>query len=154
MRYRTADNKDIKEIYSLWKELMDYHKTFHPAFVTVDKPREYFYINMRKRMLNENTKIFICEEDGKIIGLTITFYSEGSPAFILYKKGYIAETAVSEKHRGRGIGKKLYEIAEKWLREKGADHIELQVSVENKNALNFWANQGFTPATQHLIKEL
>ena len=73
---------------------------------------------------------------------------------IYNKRGYVSETVVNEKFRGNGIGKKLFERAEQWFEEEGADHIELQVSLKNTVAMNFWGNQGFAGTTKHMVKLL
>ena len=64
------------------------------------------------------------------------------------------DAVVSEKYRGKGIGKLLFERAKQWFEDEDADHIELQVSLKNNGAMNFWGNQGFSGTTQHMVKYL
>jgi GNAT superfamily N-acetyltransferase len=154
MLIRESSSSDIESIYQLWLELMEYHKSHHKIFRIGDSSKELVLSSLSKRMQQEDTKVFVGEEDGKIIGMIITMYSTGMETFLLNKKGYIAETIISESYRSKGVGSELFLAAETWLRSKGADHIELQVSFVNTKARKFWSENGFVVSTSHMIKEL
>lgn len=154
MLIREAALNDIESIYLLWLELMEYHKGHHKIFRIADSSKELVISSLENRMKQEDTKVFICEESDQIIGMIITMYSTGMETFLLNKKGYIAETIISEDYRSKGVGSELFIAAEKWLKSKGADHIELQVSFVNTKARKFWSENGFVVSTSHMIKEL
>lgn len=154
MEIRKANLQDLEGLSLIWKELMDFHKEYHPIFVLAPEAKELILHILKAKIEKPDTCIFICLDGAEITGMLIASYTEGSEAFVLHKKGYVAETVVQERYRGRGIGKKLYERAEQWLREKGADHIELQVSVNNRAAKQFWEEKGFSPSSYRMIKNL
>lgn len=58
---------------------------------------------------------------------------------------YIDRVAVAEAHRGRGIGRRLYEDVEAFARERGARRLVCEVNVRprNEGSLAFHAALGF-----------
>ncbi|MFF4422815.1 GNAT family N-acetyltransferase [Streptomyces sp. NPDC001549] len=56
----------------------------------------------------------------------------------------IEDIEVSPGHRGRGIGRALMECAERFARERGADHLWLEVSSVNAPAVHAYRRMGFT----------
>ena len=154
MKFRLATIEDVPKMLELWYELMYYHADHHPAFRVSDGAEKLIEDGFKTRMKDARFRYFICEIDDEIAGFITSNFRVTHEAMIYKKKGYIAETVVSEKHRGKGIGKLLFEKAQEWFIEEDADHIELQVSIKNDNALNFWEKQGFSGMTWHMIKYL
>ncbi len=152
MIIRKASIKDAENLFPLWEELMNYHSAHHPIFSYRKEAKEALIEELKIRMGQQETSIFIAEENQRILGFLFASLRKMPEAFYLKNKGYIAETVVSENERKKGIGKALYEEAEKWLISQGADHIELQVSTENPGAQKFWQNSGFEPTTFHMVK--
>ncbi|CCC67658.1 hypothetical protein NCAS_0A11000 [Naumovozyma castellii] len=58
-------------------------------------------------------------------------------------RGYIGMLAVEKSYRGRGIAKKLVEIAINKMIDDGCDEIMLEAEVENKVALQLYEGMGF-----------
>ncbi|WP_406739089.1 GNAT family N-acetyltransferase [Streptomyces sp. NBC_00853] len=56
----------------------------------------------------------------------------------------IEDIEVSPGHRGRGIGRALMECAERFARERGAEHLWLEVSSVNAPAVHAYRRMGFT----------
>lgn len=146
--------EDIDEIYSLWRILLDYHQGHHPVFRYKPGSDSVLKTELLIRLKDKNTKVFVYQKDDEWIGMIIASLKNASAGFRYANKGYIAETVIKEEHRGTGAGKELFEAAKKWLSDKGADHIELQVSVNNLPGLSFWESLGFTPSTQHMVLSL
>lgn len=76
--------------------------------------------------------VFVVErEDGNLAGFAeITIYPELS--FCESKNiAYIEGWFIDEDLRGKGIGRKLIDIAEKWLIEKGSTEIASDVEEDN-----------------------
>ncbi|MFF3088030.1 GNAT family N-acetyltransferase [Streptomyces nojiriensis] len=56
----------------------------------------------------------------------------------------IEDIEVSPGRRGRGIGRALMECAERFARERGAEHLWLEVSSVNAPAVHAYRRMGFT----------
>lgn len=146
-----ATPDDIDELFPLWMELMQQHQHYHKVYKCRPNHEKHLKAELLNRIKEKGTQVFAYEQEGSWLGMIICQIRKTIIGFELSTKGYIAETIVTRTHQGKGIGKELFETASKWLQDNGADHIELQVSVKNGAALEFWQNQGFTPATQHLV---
>ncbi|EJF11671.1 GNAT family N-acetyltransferase [Pontibacter sp. BAB1700] len=95
------------------------------------------------RLKDKSTRVFVYQDADTWAGMLVASLRPGSAGFKLSSKGYIGETVVCAGYRGKGIGKELFEAARKWLSDRGADHLELQVSVQNPRPSasgNHWAS--------------
>lgn len=156
MSIEIANASDLDSIYELWKELIDFHSDQHAVFTLSNNPETETIVKeyISNKMKETSSRIFLYKSGNEISGILIARIEKENRAFQLKRKGYIAETVVSSKHRGKGIGKELYFAAEQWLKSEGADHIELQVSEKNNQAQKFWEELDFGPATYHYVKKL
>lgn len=149
-----AEADDIDEVYELWRVLLDFHQPHHPVFRYKPNSDQVLKKELLTRLKDKDTRIFGYVQKDEWQGMIVATLKQAAPGFKFSNKGYIAETIVQEQYRGTGIGNVLVEAAKKWLTDKGADHIELQVSVKNKAAIRFWETQGFSPSTQHMILDV
>ena len=143
--------EDIDELFPLWLELMQHHQGHHKVFKCKPGYEQQLKAELLSRIKAKDTQTFVYEKDSNWVGMIICYLKRGVTGFELNKKGYIAETVIKAAYRNQGIGKELFEAARNWLQDQDADHIELQVSVKNPGAIKFWEDNGFTPATQHMI---
>lgn len=73
-----------------------------------------------------------------------------------YNAEYVAEVLVDERHRGKGIGKKLMQIFESQIK-KETKHILLRVWDKNKAAVGLYTQSGYLPCgniTQTKLKPI
>lgn len=147
-------SEDIDELFELWKELMQLHQSHHAVFKVKADSEQQLKEGLLSRLKDKDTRVFVYEVAQEPVGMLITSVRKSVAGFKLATKGYIAETVVKKDYRGAGAGKALVEAAKKWLRDREADHVELQVSVKNQAAATFWEAQGFTVSTQHMVLEL
>lgn len=87
-----------------------------------------------------DTKIFVAELDGKLIGL-ITFYilpniRHGS------HRGHIEDVVVSKNMRGKGIGPKLFDSVRKHCRDNNIKVIKLDSGRDLIDAHKFYEKIG------------
>lgn len=87
--------------------------------------------------------LFVCENEGKIIG-----FAHGSiiltPNYFGSKKiGVITHVHVQDRHRKMGAGRALVKALEKWFDGKEVFGIELQVLSGNIPAIKFWEKLGY-----------
>ncbi|MCC9165734.1 GNAT family N-acetyltransferase [Pontibacter harenae] len=149
-----AEPEDIDDLFELWQELMRFHQGHHTVFKYKPTAEQILKVELLSRLKDKDTKFLGFVSGNEWQGMIVVFMRKASPGFKLSRKGYIGETIVKKKYRGTGVGKELFEAAKKWLQDKGADHVELQVSVKNAAGIKFWEALGFTPSTYHMVLEL
>jgi GNAT superfamily N-acetyltransferase len=88
--------------------------------------------------------ILAAYEDGHRVGGAVVALNE--PSLVL--TGAPEETAVlwdlrvDTEHRGRGIGRQLFESALAWARGQNCDRLEIETQNTNVGACKFYARQG------------
>lgn len=109
--------------------------------------------------VNENNgKCFLAIEDEKVIGLimgVVRKYDEYD--YLDYKCpkcGVITELVVSKNIRGKGIGKKLMQVMEKYFKSIGCEYISIEVFAYNKNAIRFYESEGYHTRCLFDIKKI
>ena len=97
-------------------------------------------------------KTLVVLNDDKICGMIGTFtcytYEHNSPS------ARILALVVSEKMRGRGVGRALIDAAEKDLARKNISRIAVNTRFERKDAHEFYEKLGYTKNGFRLVKEL
>jgi len=149
-----ASEKDLDMLLPVWYELMDYHKPYHKVFHLHKSALHSVKEELRKRLNDPQTRIFIALTKDEIVGMLICRHSYSNSTIENGKKGYIAETIVCKSFRGKGIGKQLFDTAKQWLIAQQVTYIELQVVIANEQAVEFWQEMGFRPLTYHMMCEL
>lgn len=61
---------------------------------------------------------------------------------------------IDEKHRSKGIGKKLFEFIYNYASEKGCETSELNSYVSNYRSHKFYLNEGYEIKGYHFLKKL
>lgn len=57
---------------------------------------------------------------------------------------------VDKNYRGKGIGKELSDNHMKWFKANNCETVNVIVSQENSNTINFYRNVGFLPNTLNM----
>lgn len=132
---RKAERKDCVRLLQLIRELADYEKA--PAEVTVTL--EHF----EESGFGEKPVwwAFVAEFDGRVEGLALYYirYSTWKGQCI-----YLEDFLVTEKLRGQGAGKLLFDRVIAAAKEKGMTRIVWQVLEWNEPALNFYRKYNAT----------
>lgn len=87
--------------------------------------------------------LFVAEEDGVILGFLAGRLRSLPPHFGGEQVGYISEVFVDGAQRGQGIGQALLTAGMQWLRDQGAQRLELNVAVHNEGAAAFYQKMGW-----------
>lgn len=109
-----------------------------------------------KWMGESNGKLLVAEVDGAVVGYIAVYIYDGkdsSPSIKISPTGYIPDFAVLRSYQKRGIGKKLLDAAEQYVKSQKCEYISLHVTVDNP-ALNFYEKFGYKEWTAHLKKKL
>lgn len=126
---RIAEEKDCERLLELIQELAVYEKAPEEVTVTLEEFKDAGFD------LNPVWTAFVYEENNVIHGFALFYirYSTWKG-----RRLYLEDFIVTEKQRGRGIGKALFERVIQEAKEKGYQGMVWQVLDWNEPALNFY----------------
>lgn len=129
MQIRKGQKKDLPEILKLIKELAEYEKALDQVANTVQQ--------MEKDGFGENPifQFIVAVEEKSIIGASIYYYRYSTWKG---KRLYLEDLVVTEKKRGLGAGKLLFEATLKIARGTACTGMMWQVLDWNEPAINFY----------------
>ena len=87
------------------------------------------------RALGGSTSTVLGAFDGDRLAGTVMVGQDGH-------RGWIYYLAVAESERGTGLGRRLMDAAEDWLRNHGAVKVQLMVRSTNETVLGFYDHLG------------
>ncbi len=59
-------------------------------------------------------------------------------------RGWVYYLAVDPDHRQKGYGRVMMDAAERWLRERGIEKLQLMVRADNTSVKNFYQSLGYS----------
>src|SRR6201989_922093 len=126
---RRAVREDCKRLLELVQELADYEKAPHEVTVTLSHFEESGF---------GETPVwwaFVAEIDGRVEGFALYYirYSTWKGQCL-----YLEDFIVTQKLRGQGAGKMLFDTIIEEAKEKGFTRMVWQVLEWNEPALNFY----------------
>jgi len=130
MIIREGKKSDLQAVLDLIVELAEYEKAAHEVEITVEM--------MERDGFGENPiyGLFVAESDEKqIVGIAIYYYRYSTWKG---KRMYLEDLVVSEHHRGKGIGKLLFDEIIKKGKAENCTGMMWQVLDWNEPAINFY----------------
>jgi GNAT superfamily N-acetyltransferase len=126
---RRAVKEDCPQLMLLVKELAEYEKAPHEVTVTMEHFTESGFGPAPVWWA------FVAEEEGKILGFALYYirYSTWKGQAM-----YLEDIIVTEKARGKGIGRMLFDQLIVEAKEKKFNRIIWQVLEWNEPAINFY----------------
>ena len=145
MNIREFEMRDKPGITIVFSGTNVYHTALQPDVFNVlpldDLITEKWLQNIKD---TPKKNIYICENDGKIIGVVLfTRHDTGDKLEKIKIYVQINEIAVLEEHRGEGIGQKLIGAVEDYAKSIGAQNLQLDVWGNNDSAIKFYEKKGF-----------
>jgi len=140
---RRARPEDIESVAVLWVEMMREHAERDPRFAFTDDAETAYAEYARGMLENPDTALFLAEEEGRTIGYILALVLDNPPVFCLKRYGFIGEMVVNRAHRRAGVGRMLWERANRWFKRKGVSVVQLNVSGVNREGKAFWKSVGF-----------
>jgi GNAT superfamily N-acetyltransferase len=133
--------EDLNAVYSLVHELAIFEKAPEEHTTTVENMYEDAFGN------SPAFNFLVAEKDGKIIGIAVYFikYSTWKGRGL-----YLDDLIVTEKFRGMGVGKKLFDAVIKKAKEKNAKQVHWQVLDWNTPAIEFYNKLGVSTDAEWL----
>jgi ribosomal protein S18 acetylase RimI-like enzyme len=156
MDIRAAARSDLATLEALFEEVDAFHRVRLPdRFRAPDvAPRPHDYL----LALVEGTDrtVLLAEDSGTAVGF-VTLEVRDAPPFPLFvprRIGIIDALGVRTSSRRRGIGRALMAGAETWLREHGANDVELTVYDANPEATAFYEAIGYSVLLRRMSRRL
>lgn len=138
---RTAEIKDIPRIHALLKDILAMHKRLYPDRFEGDSK---YGLQEIEEILNTKT-VFVFEDEevkGYLIG-----WKEGNIFFV-------DDLCVDSSYRRNHVGSQLMAYAQTYAKKIGCTHFDLNVWVDNVDAIAFYEKLGFKPLKKVLTKDL
>lgn len=158
MEIREFNNEDLQDLYRLINEFQDYLVSIddtNQLISFVDGGKEYSDLCL-ERIKKENGKIFVAIEKGNVVGFIAGVVSPFDRLDVINENkstfGRIIELFITKNNRRNGIGKKLVERIEEYLKSKNCEVIELGVIAPNKDAYAVYKHLGYTDRAIDLRK--
>jgi len=129
VKLRKAEKKDCPRLLELIKELAEYEKA--PQEVTVSL-EEFEVAGFGATPI---WKAYVVELEGNIEGVVLYYirYSTWKG-----RRVYLEDIIITEQHRGKGLGKLLFEKVWRITKENGYSGMVWQVLDWNEPAINFY----------------
>ena len=146
MEIRKAEKKDIKKIMDLLSQVLNIHAGIRPD-IFIPGTQKYTPEQIKKTIKNPATPIYVAVEGKEILGhvfCAFTEYPESNNTYG-YKSVHIDDFCVDENHRGKGVGKRLFEFVKEQAILNGCREITLNVWKGNSGAERFYETNGFKP---------
>lgn len=135
IKIRVGVKSDLPNILKLIKELAEYEKAPNEVEVTIPEMEDWGFGP------DKVFDFFVAEQEGVIIGLALYYYKYST------WKGkclFLEDIIVTEKMRGHGIGKLLFDEIVKVAKQKKVRRLEWQVLDWNEPAIKFYKKYNAT----------
>ncbi len=151
---------DTDSIIRLMNEFEDYYAGLEQPVRSSRSPEfgKAFVPALLKSLEEKDGRMFVALDDGKIVGFTAGIIEDQEETERIAegenKNGFILELFVREEVRKLGIGSRLIEEIEKYLKEKDCTRIFLEVESANEKVIKFYENSGYEMKRKILVKIL
>jgi len=153
---RKGIESDIDGICALSNEInMEHYRNMPKDFLKPDgSNRDEPY--WKEFLEGDNSIVYVAEKSGVIVGAVSASVSSTAlvPFIVSRARCQVATIVVTEKYRGKDIGRKLMSAVEVFAKEKGATDIRLEVMGFNSGAIEFYKELGFDNFSSRLSKSL
>ena len=138
-RIRLAEERDVARIVEMYRELTitDSQVEHRRNPSLADYQLVFAEIRADRRQ-----KLFVVEVEGEVVGtielLIIPNLSHNGTPF-----AFLENLIVTEKHRGKGVGRMLLEYTVELARKSGCHMVEMCSDVRRKEAHKLYGSMGF-----------
>lgn len=130
---RAGTKSDLPRALELIKELATYEKAPHEVINTVEKMEEDGF------GAHPIFGFFVAEVDGLVVGLSLYYWRYSTWKG---KRLYLEDIIVTERERGKGLGKLLFDRTMQHALDENCSGMMWQVLDWNEPAINFYKKYG------------
>jgi ribosomal protein S18 acetylase RimI-like enzyme len=155
-RVRSARMQEMDRVAALWALITEHHGSLDPLFrmrrgpVAEGELRELLGALFR----DPDADILVFDIGGTPEGLCIVRIDRAPPILEETERAEITDLGVRPALRRRGIGRRLVEEAQVWVRDRGVSRIEIQVAHGNVEGQAFWRSMDYGDLLDVLHKRL
>ncbi len=153
---RTAEPADREAAIDLIHGLNVYENRLTGDRLETRRAAEASYAVLMERIARCQGRLVLAVEDGRIVGL-MGFTVEQDQPFVredLRRYGQVTDLVVDQAWRGRGIGRRLLEEAERLARAEGLRRLAIGVLDANDAADRLYRSFGFADYLRIMTKDL
>lgn len=145
MQIRRAEERDIPAVMELLEQVGMVHHNGRPDLF---KPHATKYTpgELAAIFADDERPVFVWEDDA-VRGYTFCVVQQQPASHVMteIKTLYIDDLCVDAAHRGRHVGRALYEHVLEYARQIGCYNVTLNVWALNEPALRFYEKCGLMP---------
>jgi ribosomal protein S18 acetylase RimI-like enzyme len=119
----SIEDGDLPEVTSLWRRAGLVREWNDPAGDIALARKE------------SNSTILLGRDDGALVASVLVGHDG--------HRGWVYYLAVSPDHRHKGCGRIMMDAAERWLRERGIEKLQLMVRPDNEGVKGFYQSLGY-----------
>ncbi len=151
--YRPEDRAQLEECYI---ELQDAERVLDPVLEEGRAVVERYLEQMFRQCAETKGKVFVAEEDGRVVGFVSVFAKVASKAVEEkpYEYAYVSDLVVLPEYRRRGLGRALLQTAQDYAIRQGATILRLFVMAKNVGAKTLYESFGFEERIIAMWKDL
>lgn len=117
--------------------LFDRYRVFYNQVSDLEATKQF----LKERFDNNDSIVFVANDNGKIVGFTQLYPSFSS---VSMKRVWILnDLYVEESYRRKGVAKLLMSTVEKYAKESGAVRVILATQISNTNAQKLYEARGY-----------
>jgi GNAT superfamily N-acetyltransferase len=135
VRIREAEPGDVALVASLIRELADYERLLDQVTITEERLEAALFGDRRSAEV-----VLVEDEAGESVGFALFFTNFST--FLGLPGIYLEDLFVRPAHRGRGVGRALFEHLARLARERGCGRLEWAVLDWNETAIGFYERLG------------
>ena len=145
MEIRKANPDDIPTLSRLNVAVQRLHAEGQPDFFKMPEDENFAIPFFEMIMTNENTHIFILEDEGEALGYIVmrVIRREENPFMYARQQLYIDQITVESEQQGKGYGAALLEKSMALAEKLGLNRVVLDTWHFNTSAHRFFEKQGF-----------
>lgn len=152
---RLAIEKDVPKICDLLAQVNELHYNGRPDIFKLGL--KYSENQVKNLLLDQTKPIFVyVDELDEVMGYLFCAFKkqENTALFQDVTTLYIDDLCVDKAHQRKGVGKRLFEFAEEFAKQRGCYNLTLNVWSLNESALKFYQSLGLAPQRTYLEKIL
>jgi ribosomal protein S18 acetylase RimI-like enzyme len=155
-RVRDARGGDREAIGTLWRHLMEHHRSLDSRFTIAPDGEKKYVRHALEMMRSTNARVLVAEniESGEIVAYIMGELQSRPPIALPGLYGFISDICVQVTWRKQGVGRALYQELRRWFVTRKAIAIELYIAESNPAALAFWADMGMQPFLKLMHEDL